>query len=180
MVGCLNSIVFVLFLFCLFVCVVGCVWDNVFYVLFLFVCCLLYVLQWEYGLPVVIKHVSDPSLHSVPFMTLHRNKKWCLGQSMDNQIVVYSADSRFRLNTKKHFKGHLNAGYATQVDVSYDGKFVMSGDAQGRLYFWDWQTSRFYGKLKCHQKVCMGCIWHPLAQSLVATCSWDGSIKLWD
>ena len=29
-------------------------------------------------------------------------------------------------------------------------------------------------------KVTIGCEWHPLEQSKVATCSWDGTIKYWD
>ena len=34
--------------------------------------------------------------------------------------------------------------------------------------------------LKAHDKVTIGCEWHPLETSKVATCSWDGTIKYWD
>ncbi|ETO28390.1 hypothetical protein RFI_08745 [Reticulomyxa filosa] len=135
---------------------------------------------WDYGVPVVIKHIADPSLHSVPFLTLHPNKKWFLGTSLDNQIVVYGAANRFSPNSKKHFRGHMVAGYSCQIDVSPDGRFVMSGDAQGRVFFWDWKTSRVYETLKASHKVVMGCIWHPVMTSKVATCSWDGTIQYWD
>jgi pre-mRNA-processing factor 17 len=40
---------------------------------------------------------------------------WIACQSMDNQIVVYSTKERFRVNHKKIFSGHHNAGYACQV-----------------------------------------------------------------
>ena len=99
---------------------------------------------WDYGTPVVIKHISEPEMHSVPFVTVHPNQKWFVGQSMDNQLVVYGAMNKFFQNKKKHFKGHLNAGFAMQVDISPDGRFVMSGDAKGRLFFWDWKSSRIY------------------------------------
>lgn len=135
---------------------------------------------WDYGTPVVIKHISEPSLHSVPFLTLHPNKKWFLGQSMDNKIVCYSAINKIgRLNNKKEFNGHLNAGYCVQLDVSFDGNIIMSGDANGFIYFWDWKTTKYLNKIQCHKKVTMGAIWHPIKTNLVATCSWDATISLW-
>lgn len=135
---------------------------------------------WDYGIPVVINHISEPNLQSVPRVATHPNGKWFAGQSMDNQIVIYGAMGRFRQNKKKHFKGHLSAGYACQVGFSPCGTFLMSGDAQGRVFFWDWKTSRTYRRLHCHDKVCIGAIWHPVMASKVATCSWDCTIKLWD
>lgn len=46
--------------------------------------------------------------------------KWLACQSMDNQILIFGAQNRFRLNKKKIFKGHMVAGYACQVDFSPD------------------------------------------------------------
>lgn len=48
--------------------------------------------------------------------------KYFAAQSLDNQILIYGARDRFRLNRKKVFKGHLNAGYACQVNFSPDGR----------------------------------------------------------
>ena len=135
---------------------------------------------WEFGIPVVIKYIADPSMHSMPSVALHPSGAWLAAQSMDNQIVIYSTKERFRLNAKKQFRGHTNAGYACQVNFSPDGRFLMSGDGDGKLFIFDWKTTRIVRTLKCHDKVCIGCEWHPLETSKVATCSWDGSIKLWD
>ena len=135
---------------------------------------------WDYGTPVVIKHISEPHLHSVPVLKLHPSKKWFLGQSMDNKIVTYSARGKIgRLNAKKHFEGHLCAGYAVQLDVSYDANIIISGDAQGKCYFWDWKSGRLLHKMQCHKKVTMGATWHPTKSSMIATCSWDATIALW-
>jgi len=48
-------------------------------------------------------------------------------QSLDNQILVYQTGDRFKLNKKKHFVGHTIAGYACQIGVSPDMKYVISG-----------------------------------------------------
>jgi len=135
---------------------------------------------WEFGIPVVIKYIADPAMHSMPQLALHPSGAWLAAQSMDNSIVIYSTKERFRLNAKKRFAGHSNAGYACQVSFSPDGRFLLSGDGDGKLFVWDWKTSRILRTLKCHDQVTIGCEWHPLEASKVATCSWDGSIKLWD
>jgi WD40 repeat protein len=134
---------------------------------------------WEYGIPVVIKYVSDPTMHSMPVTRLHPNGKWLACQSMDNNIFVYSSLDSFKLNRKKSFSGHLVAGYACGLSFSPDGRFVVSGDSMGRAFFWDWKTSRMYRALKAHEGVCIDVAWHPTESSRVATCGWDGDIKLW-
>lgn len=41
---------------------------------------------WEYGLPVVVKHISEPSMHSIPATAMHPNGKYFAGQSLDNKV----------------------------------------------------------------------------------------------
>ncbi|ORX91457.1 WD40 repeat-like protein [Basidiobolus meristosporus CBS 931.73] len=135
---------------------------------------------WEFDIPVVIKYIAEPYMHSMPSVSLHPNKKWLACQSLDNQIVVYGAKDRFRLNGKKRFTGHVIAGYACQPNFSADGRFIMSGDAEGKLWFWDWKTTKVLKRFKAHDSVLIGCEWHPQETSKVATCSWDGTIKYWD
>ncbi|KAK1296957.1 hypothetical protein QJS10_CPB15g01730 [Acorus calamus] len=134
---------------------------------------------WEFGIPVVIKYISEPHMHSMPSISLHPNSNWLAAQSLDNQILIYGTKERFQLNKKKRFAGHIAAGYACQVNFSPDGRFVMSGDGEGKCWFWDWKSCKVFRTLKCHDGVCIGCVWHPLEQSRVATCGWDGLIKYW-
>uniref|UniRef100_A0A671X7T8 Pre-mRNA-processing factor 17 n=1 Tax=Sparus aurata TaxID=8175 RepID=A0A671X7T8_SPAAU len=75
---------------------------------------------WEWDIPVDFKYIAEPSMHSMPAVTLSPNGKWLACQSMDNQILIFGAQNRFRLNKKKVFKGHMVAGYACQVDFSPD------------------------------------------------------------
>lgn len=134
---------------------------------------------WEFGIPVVIKYVAEPWMHSVVSTCVTPNQKYLLAQSLDNTIFTYSATDRFR-QAKKRFQGHLCAGYACQVGTSPDGRFVMSGDGEGRMWFWDWKRGSVLKKFKAHSNVVMGCEWHPRETSKVLTCSWDGLIKYWD
>ncbi|KAJ0406863.1 hypothetical protein ATCC90586_002893 [Pythium insidiosum] len=139
------------------------------------------ILIWEWGIPVPIKYISEPSMHSMPAVTLHPSGGFFAGQSLNNQIDVYTARDKFKLCRKKVFKGHSSAGYACQIGFSPNGQYLMSGDGEGKLCFWDWKSTKMYKKLRAHDRgPCMGVAWHPLEPSQVVSCGWDGLIKLWD
>jgi len=134
---------------------------------------------WDFDIPVVIKYIAEPHMHSMPAVTLHPSNKYFAAQSLDNQILVYSTDN-FRQNRKKRFSGHSVAGYACQVGFSPDGKWISSGDGEGNVVFWDWKSGRIKSRLKAHSKVVIAHEWLPHETSKVITASWDGLIKLWD
>ncbi|EAU93218.2 pre-mRNA splicing factor [Coprinopsis cinerea okayama7 len=133
---------------------------------------------WDFDIPVVIKYIAEPHMHSMPAVTLHPSNKYFAAQSLDNQILVYSTDN-FRQNRKKRFAGHSVAGYACQVGFSPDGKWISSGDGEGNVVFWDWKTGRIKSRLKAHSKPVIAHEWLPHETSKVITASWDGLIKLW-
>ena len=99
---------------------------------------------WDWNTPVEIKYISEPYMHSMPRVALSANKKWMIMQSLDNQILVYSATDQFKMNRKKAYQGHVVAGYACQPTISTDGKYIASGDSSGFLYVWDWKSQQIY------------------------------------
>ena len=135
---------------------------------------------YEYGINVAIRHISSPTMHSIPYCMIHPNGKFFLGQSLENKIVVYDCKNKFRIYKKKSFTGHINAGYSCGFDCSPDGQFVCSGDCDGKIWFWDWKNCKNYLTINAHKKLCIDIKWHPIKQSLIASASWDGTIKLWD
>jgi pre-mRNA-processing factor 17 len=138
------------------------------------------ILVWEWDIGVPIKYISDPTMHSIPVITLHPSGSFFAGQSLDNQIVVYQGRDRFAIQRKKKFAGHQVSGYACDIAISPDGQFICSGDGNGKLFVWDWKRGRVLQKYHAHDKgPCIGCVWHPVLPSTVFTCGWDGVIKMW-
>lgn len=135
---------------------------------------------WEWDVPVDFKYIADPSMHSMPAVTLSPNGKWLACQSMDNKICIFNVLNRFKFMKKKTFTGHMVAGYACTTDFSPDMSYIICGDADGKLYIWDWKTTKLYSKFKAHDNVCIAAMWHPHETSKVATAGWDGVIKFWD
>lgn len=134
---------------------------------------------WDFDIPVVIKYVADPMMHSMPAVTVHPNRKWLAAQSLDNSINVFSTDS-LRQNRKKVFKGHTVSGFACEVGFSPDGQFVSSGDGEGNLVVWSWKGGRLLKRIRAHKEPVISHAWLPHETSKVVTGSWDGQIKLWD
>jgi len=138
------------------------------------------VLVWEWDIGVPIKYISDPTMHSMPVITMHPSERYLVCQSLDNKILVYQAGDRFALQRKKKMEGHNTAGYACDIAISPDGRFVCSGDSNGKLFFWDFKRTRMLQKYHAHDKgPCIGAVWHPVEASTMFTCGWDGVIKMW-
>lgn len=132
---------------------------------------------WDYDIPVPIKLVADPLMHSMPSVTLHPSHRWLACQTMNNSISVFSAEN-FKAR-KKAFRGHTTAGFACQVGFSPDGRFLSSGDSQGDMVFWDWKSGHQLKRLHTHKDVVIAHEWLPHETSKIVTGSWDGLIKLW-
>ncbi|XP_076466522.1 pre-mRNA-processing factor 17-like [Babylonia areolata] len=135
---------------------------------------------WEWDIPVDFKYIADPSMHSMPAVTLSPNGKWLACQSMDNKVCVFDVLNRFKFMRKKTFKGHMVAGYACGIDFSPEMSYISCGDADGKVYIWDWKSTKLYSKFKAHDDVCISVLWHPHETSKMATAGWDGVIKYWD
>ena len=138
------------------------------------------IFVWDCGIPNAIKHVADPLMHAISAATLHPDNNHYLGQSLDNKIVTYEIKPHFKRNKKRTFEGHVNAGNTCGIDCSSDGRFVCSGDSDGKIWFWDFKTTRNYTTINAHKGVVSDIKWNPIHPCLVASCSWDGTIKLWD
>jgi pre-mRNA-processing factor 17 len=52
---------------------------------------------WEYGIPVVIKRIAEPDMHSMPYVAVHPSQKFFVGQSQDNQILCFTAQNKYKL-----------------------------------------------------------------------------------
>ena len=135
---------------------------------------------WEWDIPVDIKYIADAGLHAVPAVTQSPNGKWLACQMMDNKIQAFACMNRFKLNPKKIFTGHMVAGYACSPDFSPDMSFLSSGDADGKVYLWDWKTTKLLQTFQAHENVCINTLWHPHETSKLLTAGWDNYIKLWD
>ena len=79
------------------------------------------IFLWEFGIPVVAKHVSETDLGAIPAAQMHPSGNYWAGQSMDDKLLIYDCKGNFKQNKSKVFKGHLSQGYACGLTFSPDG-----------------------------------------------------------
>ena len=48
---------------------------------------------WEWDIPVDMKYIADPGMHSMPAVTKSPNEKYLACQSLDNKVLKYTASS---------------------------------------------------------------------------------------
>ena len=140
---------------------------------------------WEWDIPVPINQLQNPVMFSHPFVVAHPNEQSLAAQTLDGSIRIYEVQGKFRENKKKVFRGHTTGQYACQVTFCPNGEFIASGDAEGKVFFWNYrkggESIKRVKEIQAHEKLpCIGVVWHPLQPSWVATCGWDGEIKLWE
>lgn len=135
---------------------------------------------WEWDIPVDVKYIADPTMHSMPAVTSAPNNKRLLCQSMDNKIQAFTCHNKFKLDSKKVFKGHMVAGYACVPDFSCDMSLVVSGDADGKIFYWSWSTTKIITTVKAHDGVCISVMWHPHERQRLVSAGWDSLIKIWE
>uniref|UniRef100_H3AT29 Pre-mRNA-processing factor 17 n=1 Tax=Latimeria chalumnae TaxID=7897 RepID=H3AT29_LATCH len=133
---------------------------------------------WEWDIPVDFKYIAEPSMHSMPAVTLSPNDSYLYCQSLDSVFLVFGALYVFYILNVFFF--HCLFSFLCHPPICISYSYVVSGDADGKLNIWDWKTTKLYSKIKAHDKVCISALWHPHETSKVITCGWDGLIKLWD
>ena len=61
---------------------------------------------WEWDIPVDMKYIADPGMHSMPAVTKSPNEKYLACQSLDNKVFYYYLHGiisyLFRLKSDKY------------------------------------------------------------------------------
>ena len=136
---------------------------------------------WDFRVPVIIKNIAGNAMHAMPHVAHHPSEPMIAAQSFDNKIIVFSDDGGGKVKDVRgrEFSGHTVSGTMCEVRFSQDGRFVSSGSVDGSLHVWNWATGKLEKIFKAHSQCLVSHCWHPLFPTMLATSSWDNSIKVW-
>ena len=99
---------------------------------------------------------------------------------LDDSIHVF--DSRLLGDSLAVLKHPLFtcSSFYVKTSVSPDGSHLMSGSSSGRTFLWDLHTNRPPLVLKGHEMECCGVSWSKHDPGLIATCSDDMTVRVWN
>lgn len=117
--------------------------------------------------------------YTCPSLTLHPREPVFLAQTNGNYLALFSAVWPYRMSRRRRYEGHKVEGYSVGCDCSPDGDLLLTGSADGRTLVYSFRTASRARTLHGHTQACVGATFHPVLPSMLATCSWEGDVKIW-
>ena len=131
---------------------------------------------WDVGSGVTLTQQLYFEPFTCPCLRLHPGGEEFMAQSNGNYIVLFSAKKPFKWNKRKRFQGHYVSGFDVGFDVSPDGGVVCSASAEGKVYFYDYFSTKLIRSQKLCDCSCLSVAWSELFPFRVAVSDWNGKI----
>lgn len=137
------------------------------------------IIAWDFLTAAKISNQIFHERYTCPTMACHPKESVFVAQTNGNYIALFSTQRPYKINKRKRYEGHKVEGFAIGCEFSPDGAFILTGSSEGKVYFYNYYTSRISHILPAHSGACVSINCHPVLPSLLATCDWDGGIKIW-
>ncbi|GBG89820.1 hypothetical protein CBR_g49670 [Chara braunii] len=138
------------------------------------------VVVWGFDLGVILSNQVYLEGYTCPCVRYHPTQESFVAQSNADCISVFSARAPYKRNSHRRLQGHSVAGYRVQCNFSPDGELLVTGSADGSVHFYRYSTGKALRALQAHSMVCTDAVYHPLLPSIIATCSWDGVVSVFE
>ena len=131
---------------------------------------------WDILSGVCIKTLSE-QMGEVTSVQINSNGILLLSSSKNSCNRLW--DIRVGRPLPKRFKGHQNTSknFVT-AGFGPSERLIVGGSEDGAVYLWDAETTNFLQRLEGHTDIVYQTAWNN-AQSLLASCSHDGTVKTW-
>ncbi|KAG8177566.1 hypothetical protein JTE90_026195 [Oedothorax gibbosus] len=139
------------------------------------------IMVWDYSSGTILSNQVFLERYTCPSLKVHPTKPVFIAQTNGDYIAFFSKIRPYKMLNKR-IVGHSVSGYGVECDFSSDGKYIVSGDANGNLLFYGSMEGELLLTLNIKEKqnVPINRVrWNPMLFSTVATAAWDGCIQIW-
>ncbi|XP_014710045.1 WD repeat-containing protein 25 isoform X1 [Equus asinus] len=137
------------------------------------------IIAWDFRSSAKISNQIFHERYTCPSLTLHPREPVFLAQTNGNYLALFSAVWPYRMSRRRRYEGHKVEGYSVGCECSPDGDLLVTGSADGRALLYSFRTASRARILPGHAQACVGTTFHPVLPSVLATCSWEGDVKIW-
>nr|XP_055027403.1 WD repeat-containing protein 25 isoform X1 [Misgurnus anguillicaudatus] len=137
------------------------------------------LVAWDFDTTAKLSNQIFHERYTCPCLTSHPLEKSFVAQTNGSYIALFSAQRPYRTNKRRRYEGHKVEGFAVHCGFSTDGSVLVSGSSTGSVHFYDFQSSRTLKTLQAHDHACVCAALHPVLPGAMATCDWEGEIKIW-
>ncbi|XP_052058029.1 WD repeat-containing protein 25-like [Mytilus californianus] len=137
------------------------------------------IMAWDFDYAVVKSNQIYQERYSCTCLKMHPTEFNFLAQSHGNYIASFSASRPYKMCKSIRYEGHKLGGYKVGFDMSPDGRYIVSGDSEGKLYCYNYKSGHLIQTLHTQLDVNLNVAFHPLLPSTLACCGWNGFIELW-
>ncbi|XP_017433257.1 uncharacterized protein LOC108340404 isoform X2 [Vigna angularis] len=138
------------------------------------------IIVWDVSREVPLSNQVYAEAYTCPCVRLHPFDSIFVAQSNGNYVAIFTSTPPYRLNKYKRYEGHVISGFPIKCNFSLDGKKLASGSSDGSIFLYDYQSSKVVKKIKAHDQACIDVAFHPIIPNIIASCSWDGSILVFE
>lgn len=138
------------------------------------------IVVWDFWTQVPLSNQVYVEAYTCPCIRYHPVEANFVAQSNGNYIAIFSSNPPFKLNKYKRFEKHEVSGFPIRCNFSHDGELLVTGSADGYIYFYSYRSSKVLRRIQAHGHACTDVVYHPLIPSVVASCSWDGAVSIFE
>ncbi|ONI13003.1 hypothetical protein PRUPE_4G196900 [Prunus persica] len=138
------------------------------------------IVVWDVSRQVPLSNQVYVEAYTCPCVRCHTFEPFFVAQSNGNYIAIFSSIPPFKLNKYKRYESHGVSGFPIKCVFSVDGEKLISGSSDGSIYFYDYRSSELVRKIKAYEQACIDIAIHPSIPNVIASCSWNGEVSVFE
>ncbi|KAG5255109.1 WD repeat-containing protein [Salix suchowensis] len=138
------------------------------------------IIVWDISRQVPLSNQVYVEAYTCPSVRCHPFEPCFVAQSNANYIAIFSSSPPFRLDKYRRYESHGVSGFPIKCNFSLDGEKLVSGSSDGSIYIYNYRSSELVRKIKVCEQACIDVVYHPVLPNVIASCSWNGDVSIFE
>ncbi|XP_077243382.1 transducin/WD40 repeat-like superfamily protein [Tasmannia lanceolata] len=138
------------------------------------------IIVWDVMRQVPLSNQVYVEAYTCPCVKYHPFDSCFVAQSNGNYIAIFSSRPPFKLDRYRRYEKHGVSGFPIKCNFSLDGETLASGSSDGCIFLYNYKSTDLLRKIKAHEQACIDVAFHPRLPNVIASCSWNGDVSVFE